>query len=89
MDVLLYMLTCDHGPVVQTGGQLCVLQACLLTGANWVQPESARMSVLIWLVFWTHRTSRACSPPPQLRLHSPHCPTDQLGQQNTSLLSKH
>ncbi len=78
------MLTCDHGPVVQTGGQLCELQACLLAGVGWAQRESARVSALVWLVLWTHRTCRVCSPPPQLRLHTPHSPTDQLEQHNTS-----
>ncbi len=83
------MLTCDHGPVVQTGGQLCVLQACLLAGVGWAQWESARASTLVWLVLWTHWTCRVCCPPPQLWLHTPHSPTDQLGQHNTSPLSQH
>lgn len=84
------ILTCDHGPVVQTGGQLCVLQACLLAGVGcWAQWESARASASVWLVFWTHWTCRICSPPPQLRLHTPHSPTDQLGQHNTRTLNQH
>lgn len=86
---LSHMLTCDHGPAVQTGGQLCELQACLLVGVGWAQRESARASTSVWLVLWTHWTCRVCSPPPQLRLHTPHSPTDQLGQHNTSLLSQH
>jgi len=76
--------------VVQTGGQLCVLQACLRTGMDSAQRESVRASTLVWLVFWTHWTCRVCSPPPQLWLHTPHSPTDQLGQHTTqSPLSKH
>lgn len=86
---LSHLLTCDHGPAVHTGGQLCVLQACLLAGVGWVQRESARASTLVWLVLWSHWTCRVCSPPPQLRLHTPHSPTDQLGQHNTSPLSQH
>lgn len=81
-------LTCDHGPVVHTGGQLRVLQACLLAGVGWAQPESARSSTLVWLVLWTHWTCRVCSPPPQLRLHTPHSPTDQLGRHSRNPLSQ-
>lgn len=73
-------LTCDHDPVVHTGGQLWVLQACLLPGVGWAQPESARSSTLVWLLLRTQPTCRVCSPPPQLRLHAPHSPTDQLGR---------
>lgn len=82
------MHTCDHGPVVQTGGQLCVLQACLLPGVGWVQRESARSSTLVWLVLWTHWTCRVCSPPPQLWLQTPHSPTDQLAQHSINPLSQ-
>lgn len=78
------MLTCDHGPGVHTGGQLCVLQACLLAGVGWVHWESARASTSVRVVLWTHWTCRVCAPPPQLRLHTPHSPTDQLGQHNTA-----
>lgn len=75
-------LTCDHGPAVQTGGQLCVLHACLLAGAGWEHWESDRTSALTWLILWTHWTCRICSPPPQPRLHPPHSPTDQLEKHN-------
>lgn len=74
------VLTCDHDPVVHTGGQLWVLQACLLPGVGWAQPESARSSTSLWLLLRTQPTCRVCSPPPQLRLHAPHSPTDQLGR---------
>lgn len=73
-------LTCDHDPVVHTGGQLWVLQACRLAGVGWAQPESARSSTWVWLLLRTQPTCRVCSPPPQLRLHTPHLPTDQLGR---------
>lgn len=78
------MFTCDQGPVVHTGGQVCVLQACLLVGVGWTHRGSARASTLVWLVLWTHWTCRVCSPPPQLRLHTPHSPMDQLEQHNTA-----
>lgn len=81
-------LTCDHGPVRHTGGQLCVLQACRLAGAGWTHWASDRWAASVWLVLWIHWTSLVCSPPPQLWLHAPHSPTDQLGWHNINRLSQ-
>lgn len=83
-----YRLTCDHGPVAHTGGQLCVLQACSLARAGWTHWASDRSATPVWLVLWTHWTDLVCSPPPQLRLHAPHSPTDQLGWHNINRLSQ-
>lgn len=77
-------LTCDHAPAVQTAGQLWVLQACRLAGVGWAQRESGRSSTSARLVLWTHWAFLVCSPPPQLRLHTPQSPTDQLEQHNTA-----
>lgn len=74
--------------MVQTGGQLCVLQASRLAGAGWAHWASGRSVTSVWLVLWMHWTSLVCSPPPQLWVHAPHSPTDQLGWHNINRLSQ-
>ena len=72
--------TSDHGPALHSGGQLWVLQLCLLSGAGSPHWVSASESSSVWLLLCTQRTCRVRSPPPQLRLQVPHSPTLHLEQ---------
>jgi len=73
-----WSLTWDQGPVLQTGGHVCVLQVCLRDSGGCAHWSSVTVSTWSGPVFWRQRTCLICSPDPQLRLHTPQSSTLQL-----------
>lgn len=78
--------TCDHEPVLHSGGHACVLHGWSCAGEITGHREEAATSSRWYVTFLMQRMFRVCCPPPHVLLQTPHLPVVQLSRQHICLL---